>query len=83
MHCITYHMYTVHVLLDFDQLIMFIITTCHSGGLMYQIHDSSAVFMFTLIILTCLYDVPLQRNITPWHMTLNGHAPMSEPDSEV
>ena len=38
--------------------------------------------MFTLIILTYLYDVPLQRDILPWHVILNRHAPMSESESE-
>ena len=33
-------------------------------------------------LLTCLYDVQLQRHITPWEVTLNGTTPISESDSE-
>ena len=37
---------------------------------------------YTLIILTCLYDAPHQRDTMPQHVTLNGHAPKSESESE-
>ena len=38
--------------------------------------------MYSLIIVTCLYDVPHQRLTTPQHVALNGHAPMSESESK-
>ena len=35
------------------------------------------------MILTCLYDAQHQRLTMPQHVTLKGHAPMSESESKV
>ena len=61
-------MSTVHVLLDFDQLIMFTalhvaLETCVSNA--QQLYK----LLFTLMILTSLSDIPLQRHTTPQHVT--------------
>ena len=83
--CFTLHMplimSTLHVPLEFDLLIMF--TALHvTLGTHLSNEWQLCIFMFTIIILTCLYDLWLQRDTMPWCMTLTGHTLMSQSESE-